>query len=356
MFLKFPSIGEFNNAVGYQSYAKENQPEHYSPEVTLRAKIKLHGMNMAFGMDKDGVWVQSRNGKVTAENDSTGLCPMLMSIAEESREKNRTLLEEGHKIVFYGEGAGTGLQKKDAITLIGKKAFFPFLMAIVPPSFSSSEDPREVRKQVRVMTEPDLIATMIAVTHPNMHVMPWATEPVLMNYEDTESLQKEVDVINGLVEKIGEEDPFVKELFGVSGMGEGMVFVPVHKSGIITMETFANLAFKSKSERHRVKISDKAAKIIAEIPEDVKSFVEMFVTDNRMEQILTEQFGGVPDKKQTGAFIIAVTEDVFKESIPEREAMNADEKHIRSLASKRIAGWLLDKVRSDHYFSADLGI
>ena len=55
----------------------------------------------------------------------------------------------------------------------------------------------------------------------HVHVLPWATETLSLDFLKEESLKRPVDSINELVDAIDAEDPWVKATFGKVGPGEG---------------------------------------------------------------------------------------------------------------------------------------
>lgn len=337
-----PSIETFDRIMSYLAYVKEERPQHYAPEFTLRPKIKLHGMNSGFGVSPEHVWAQGRTEILSKKNPLAGAFPVLTSLAEKFAQTQKELRESGWTATVMGEWAGQGVQRKDAITQIGKKMFFPFGITLQGPDFvSSPDDRRSERRQMKIITDPAAIQKFLGFTDERMMIIPWAGPAVTFNAEDTTSLEAALDQINALSEEIGVCDPFVRDTFGVEGPGEGLVYVLDSGEGTINYQTYADYIFKAKAERHRVKISEKAAKIHAEIPEDVHAFVDAFVTENRMEQMLHDKLGGDTDKKRTGDFVAAVIADVLKESVPERAAMNVTDKAIGGLVAKKASKWFL---------------
>lgn len=350
----FPSIEAFDRLAAFQAYVREKSPEAYRPQVSLRGKIKLHGMNTAFGAGPDGIWAQSREHILTPALDPGGARTTLLGFADRFAQENASLIDmEGFTFTVFGEWAGTGVQKKDAITQIGRKMFFPFLVSFHGPGFTARpEDRRAERRQILVDTAPERIREWIGFEDPSLFVMPWDGDAVTFDFADPERLEAAVEAINARSEAVGLSDPFVRDLFGVEGPGEGLVYVPDTTSGPITLDTYANLTFKAKAARHRVKISDKAAKIATELPKDAHDFVETFVTENRMEQMLAEKLSGDTDKTRTGDFVAAVIKDVFKESVPERAALDVTDKALSGLISRKAAKWFM--ARSTVRFDPDI--
>lgn len=342
---KFPSIEAFDRVVSRQAYMRENEADAYTPEIRLRPKIKMHGTNAAFGVSPSEIWCQGRTERYTEQNNGGGAWGVLIGFAQRVRQRQADLLETTNAtIMVYGEWAGSGVQKKDAITQIGRKVFMPFAVMIREPFDADGLTEREVRKRVQVLTAPEQIREILGFEDEALIVLPWAGPEVCFDFSSEEDLEATLSDVNAMSEAAGEVDPFVKEVFGVEGPGEGYVYVPDSSLSPISLELYADVAFKAKASRHRVKISDKAAKIHADLPQDVHDFVETFVTENRMEQMLEERLGGVPEKRRTGDFVAAVIKDVFKESEPERAALGVGDKQISPLIAKKAAAWFLDRA------------
>lgn len=344
MLNAFPSIEAFDRINSYQAYMREKNPSEYDPVIRVRPKIKLHGVNAAFGVGPKGLWVQSRDALLSPDNHLYRAYDTLMPFAKVLADIHASAVEAGWTFTVFGEWAGPGVQRKDAVTGISQKMFFPFMVTSHSPDFRPSpEDRRAERRQIRAHTAPAAIQELLGFEARSMMVMPWAGEGVTLDFRDMTSVQSVLDGVNARSEEAGIVDPFILETFGVEGPGEGFVYAPDSAVTPLNLETYANLTFKAKAERHRVKISDKAAKIATELPADAHEFVETFVTENRMQQMLNEKLGGDTDKTKTGAFVAAVIKDVMKESGPEREALDVSDKALSGLMSRKAAKWFLDR-------------
>lgn len=346
MFLKFPSIESFDRVMAHKAWMAENAADRHQAEFVLRPKVKLHGANLAVGVGPEGAWVQSRTALLSAEDDLYNAHKSLSGVMKKLLSARAEEIAHGHRIVVFGEWGGSGIQKKDAVTLIGRKAFFPFLVAVTPPGFEEGEDARVDRRAIRAYTDPEQIRRLIGFEDDLVIVIPWAGPAVEFSSDALDATARALDAVNDAAERVGDVDPFILEKFGIEGPGEGLVFVPDSASGEISLEDYSDLTFKAKAERHRVKASAKAATTKTEIPADVFAFVETFATDNRMEQILSEKLGGDADKGRTGEFVKAVVGDVMKESVPERSALGVDDKVVSGLISKRASAWFLNKAEN----------
>ena len=72
------------------------------------------------------------------------------------------------------------------------------------------------------LTSPRVSLTIVLSGLPeHVHVLPWATETLSLDFLNEEALKRPVDSINELVDAIDAEDPWVKATFGKVGPGEG---------------------------------------------------------------------------------------------------------------------------------------
>lgn len=60
-----------------------------------------------------------------------------------------------------------------------------------------------------------------------LYVLPFCTKPVSIRMEVSEANRRVEEYIEALVDYIDKEDPWVKAVFGISGTGEGLVWMPL---------------------------------------------------------------------------------------------------------------------------------
>ena len=311
MFKKFTSIEKFSDV--WVQLGKQE-----IPEITYREKIKLHGTNAAVRIVDGTVSFQKRTGDITPLADNAGFAGWA-NLVDWKTDKD---------VIIYGEWAGPGIQKSDAVSSIDKKMFFVF----------------GVLNGFFMVIDPELIKDYLP-EHDQIKIIPWFDEPTTIQSDLTETARKYVDKLNTQVEAIGKEDPYIKEMFGVSGVGEGLVAAPYNPSGVVPVDFYNTFVFKVKSEAHLTQKSatGKSATMYVEVPGSVKEFCDAFVTDARAEQMVTEHLGGSYSLKGTGTFIKAMNEDVLKESRNELAAMNVEWKLVSKEIGKRAVAWLKAK-------------
>lgn len=309
-FKKWPSIDKFSNA--HKHFHRFHR--HGDPSVVcFSAKIKLHGTNAAIRFHEGKVYAQKRTSDVTTEADNAGFARFV--------EDNISFVKELDGLIIYGEWAGPGVQKTDAVSMIAEKKFFAFSV------HDTSTD--------TWMIQPTLVEPFTFGLSDRIVVLPYYFEDRKVDMISQEECQKFIDEVVEMVDNIGEEDPFIKAMYGVSGPGEGLVVYPVDELGYCTD---ASLMFKVKSDSHSVN-KVKKNKVGVEKPAGVDEFIDTFFTENRFRQMVDENLDGEYNARRTGEFIKAVMQDTHKESMDEIEAADFEWKDVVKFSTKHIANW-----------------
>lgn len=298
-------------------------------KITYRFKVKIHGSNGSIVINPDGsLYVQSRNEIITPDCDTAGFARWVMD-----NKDYFSALKKDVTIVIFGEVAGTGVQKGCAIQQIGRKIFCPFAIQYEGNSGSWLEiNPKTIQETLP--------------KHKDIFVLPWYGEELVLNYSDREELLKQVEIINEMVLEVEKEDPFVKENFGISGIGEGVVAYnlnsdyDINKSILISAKDFNDLVFKAKGKEHKVVERTAPAQIDPTVAKSIGEFVELFCTETRLNQI-AEQVG-LFDNKSTGKFLKAFNQDVLKESVAELEAANMSWENVYKAVGACASKWWIN--------------
>lgn len=317
-FVKWQSIEKF---ASIHKYANKFKP---STASTFRSKIKLHGTNASIHFGEDG---EVRGGKrssfVTVLKDNAGFARWVLN-----NFQGKVIDPKLFGCVFHGEWAGKGIQKTDAVSEVEPKTFFVFTVRTAENE--KIYEPDEIQKYVEAagLAEND-----------DVKVIPWYDEEVSLNLHDRESSQSYFESLISEVDKIGDEDPYIKSEFGVSGPGEGLVVY-------CTSDKDSQLMFKVKTEKHSVnKVKDRKS-IKIEFSENAKAFVEQFFTETRFEQIKSETIEGDIQMPQLGQFIRDVLSDVAKESKDELAASpNVEWKEIASMGVRKVKSWFITQIQ-----------
>lgn len=311
-FTKFTSIGKFSDAMT-QMYRQD------VGQLRYRQKIKLHGTNAAVRVNGNEVSFQKRRSDVTIGADNAGFAFWASHI-----DWITSTNSQDEAYIIDGEWAGPGVQKSDAVTMTDKKRFYVFGV-------------RELKSGVTVY-DPDLIRNYIP-DHEDILVLPYYGGFFDVFNDEHASKKFYAESVNKIVDQIGECDPYIKEMFGVEGAGEGLVCFPTTDTGYIATDVYNTFVFKAKSEAHRVQKTKVAAKVAVEVPDCAFEFIDNFVTSNRMQQMVDEHFEGSFESKNIGDFIKAVSEDVLKESTEELATAGLEWKQVNKLLSKKAVDW-----------------
>ena len=333
-FKKWPSIEKFSDVV-------HDARAYDVTYATFRGKIKLHGTNAAIRVE-DGEFIpQKRTSDLTVNNDNVGFARWVSTITPN--------IKLNQNVVIHGEWAGPGIQKGDAVSQVPNKKFFVFAATSTRPL---TEDEKEILgDEIDYNTVDDVVIDPTALqslvnqvfgSHADIHVLPWQTEEFTVDMTSNEDAERFLSTVTNIVnDEIDKEDPYVKNEFGVSGPGEGLVFYVTDQDKQLFWKKYL---FKVKTESHSVNKTKKKNSVVPEKPEGMDEFVEMFFTENRFKQMLNEHFDGVANKKDTGKFLGTVMQDVSKESVNELALADFEWKVVTKHATPTVRGWFLKEA------------
>eukprot|EP01080_Neovahlkampfia_damariscottae_P003258 gene3258-5701_t len=338
-FTKWPSIEQLHNVVKNIEKVKpliedsdEEKKKDFYPynllfekeSIKYRGKIKLHGSNAGILIQDGVVKVQSRNCFLDFDSPSGKLVKnhqnYFLDIYKKSKSK---------KMVIFGEFCGPRVQKGVALTQLKNDLFAIFSILL--------DD--------EIIYEPSIISKLLPEIPSNFYVIDWFTEIFELKFFDEKDLQQKAEFINEKVDKIDKEDPWVKELFNISGPGEGLVLYPIGLSSenqTLSQELFTSFVWKAKGEKHRNVKNQKSAQIKPEKAQGIENFAKMMTTDARLEQGVSEI--GL-DKKNTGKFVKWIVADVEKEGKAEAEESGLNLKQALGAVSKIASSWYQEQIK-----------
>ena len=324
-FISWPEIESFHSV---RKFIRVDPAEWWlgveqlsgSSIVSYKCKIKLHGTNAAVQVYADGtVLAQSRTGLITPEKDNAGFARWVAA----------NIWYQAAGYILYGEWAGRGIQANVAISEIPGKVFAVFAARPLSDLETLIVEPSELIKLVDGI--------------PDTYVLPWYEESISINWKQTdEDLTKSIAPINQWVDSVEQNDPWVKKTFDVDGVGEGLVFYPVSKPHL-GFNSFVNLCFKAKGEKHKNIKTAAPAQVNAEAAASIDAFVELVLTTARLEQGATA-VGGY-DLKNTGKFVQWCLKDVEKETQDELEASGLDWKSVQKPLSDKARTWFITETK-----------
>lgn len=339
-FIAWPEIESFHNVRKFTSAHPEIL--NGNSTVSYRCKVKLHGTNAAVQIHSDGrVIAQSRTAELSVENDNAGFARWV--------KENEALWQDDPDsrrkcVIIYGEWIGPGIQKGVAANAIPKKCFAVFAAR---PLDKGGDD---VLDRNSFWIDPEHLRGMIRGI-PDAYALPWHSTDAVCNVDanfelSSEELAKTIEPINAWVDAIETNDPWVETVFGINGTGEGLVFYPFSKEHL-GMVNFTNLVFKAKGEKHKNIKTSAPAQVDASAAASINQFVDMVLTDARLEQGAVASAGTLTfDMKLLGKFIAWIVSDVEKETKDELTASNLVWKQVSKPVSNRARDWYIEKFKS----------
>lgn len=315
---KYPKIGQYRNFISelkryfdYQGDDENGDPiyQHTTeyPKIKLKGRVKLHGTNGGVTFKKINneivIGFQSRENTLVLPNDN-------YAFARTMSELNLLPLIEGidfdDEIVIFGEW--TGCHKGVAITELGKKFFI----------FDVLVDGVYLENYVKELPELN-IHNLNNYSHFDIEV----------------DLNRPEMIQNKLIEmtiSVEDECP-VSKVFGISGIGEGIVFSSEDRL----------FRFKSKGEKHSSSNVKKLNSVDVEKIKSIDDFVNYACTENRLQQGLEH----VEDLtiKHIGTFIKWVVSDILSEESDTLIENNLTAKDVGSTISTKARVFFLNAIK-----------
>jgi len=326
--IPWPDIESLYNI---RRYLKQQNMERI---ITYKKKVKLDGTNAGVQIKPDGsVFAQSRSRLLTENHDNMNFGQWVKARASywaAVRLNADVLGLQDKTITVFGEYCGQGIQKRTAVSQIDRRILAVFAIQIgeLDAEFECNPD----------------VLQQLCPENEDVFVLPWLGDPIDLDYTSAEKLEVGAEIINKVVEAVELTDPWVKAKFGVEGLGEGVVLYPIiDGKERISRVTYTDLVFKAKGEKHQVVKAKKPAQINPEFVATINGFVDLMVTENRLEQIAGKV--GEFNMKKTGEFLKEFNIDVQKESVAELEAAGLEWKQVAKEVGTRARKWWTAKCK-----------
>lgn len=307
---KYHSIEQFRNCIKEVQRLYKDKP---LPTLTFTGSVKLHGTNA--GVELPANIPQSRNQILTEGNDSYGF----YTFHKERKEIFQQIYDSlglDLPVVIYGEWAGKGIQTNVAISKLDR-AFYIFGIKVI-----TGEDTHYWLKNYSINYPDDFIINVKAIQG----------YEIVINFNFPELSQNKLQELTLQVEQ---ECP-IASWFGVSGIGEGIVWEHINDEGQI-------LSFKVKGEKHSSSKVKTLAAVSIEKVNSIKEFVDTVLTDSRLEQAYFECNEPV-DMQGIGLFLKWINTDILKEESDTLEASGLTIKDVGSAISKQAKQWYMEKI------------
>lgn len=317
--INFPKIKQFKDIIydvrkDHDFVGKLNDEpvyEHASryPIYQFTGTVKLHGTNAAIVRYADGsTKFQSRNRELSIESDNAGFYEYMSG-----KNIDNLFADYGFNdyMAVFGEWCGGNIQNGVALNQIPKHfvTFAAILDGTYFKYFKSDKDNNIW----------------------NIYDIPTYTVEI-----DFEYPEKSVDTMNLLTDDVEKECPWGRN-FGVSGIGEGIVWTSHHCEYI----------FKTKGLLHRSS-SDNSSAAIKSDSVDIIAFVNQTVNNERVENIFVKMVdcGHKLSKKSTGIFLNMITDDILEEEKLSIAENNLDVKSVKQYIIQKAKNMFFAKLDS----------
>lgn len=338
---KFPSINQFRHVIKNVSHKAryagedENGQPIYNASATLptlrfRGTVKIHGTCAAvcYNRKDNSFYFQSRERVLSLTQDNSQFCLLSMGKKHIYREilDKLPVSDDIVTICFYGEWAGQGIQSNVAVSTL-PKMFVIFGIKLIDGEGKSTW----------------LEFSDIEIDYPNdniysIHMFPVHIIDIDFNFPTLSQ--------NTLIEetlKVEEECP-VGKYFGVSGIGEGIVY-----SCITEGYEGSDFMFKSKGSLHSVSKVTKLNSIDVEKVASIKNFVDDTVTEARLNQgidVIKKEMMLPLEMQSLGEYLRWIYNDIIKEETDTIVASAIDPKQLGKHIANKARPWYINRINS----------
>lgn len=228
---------------------------HDSPYPTLnfRGTIKLHGTNSAIIKYKnnENYIFQSRERELELTKDNASF---MLNMMNKNLDKLFENIQCNDYVAIYGEWIGQGIQKTVAISEL-EKSFVVFAIKI-------DDVYQDLKNYIHIKNESERIYNILDFKTFNIDI-------------DFNIPELSINTLRDWTIEVETECPVAKH-FGISGIGEGIVFESFYDN--------KRYIFKSKGEKHQNSKVKTLNTVDTELINNINEFVEYACTENRLKQ------------------------------------------------------------------------
>jgi len=322
--ISYQSISQFRNVVKlfrlqYSYIGKDEKgkakydPLIKFPTIPVICTEKIHGTHGALCYSKpDGFWVQSRENILTPLNDNAGCAAINTSKEDVWMNIIYQLADEYNidldtKIVsIYFEWCGEGIQKRTAVSGIGKKLAIIFsyfkVSSLIPLVENPNEEPAE-------WFPTKVGGDWIRNNENNIYnINDFPTYVVNIDFENPLMSQNElIEIVTGTIET---GSPVGKH-FGLNTIGEGLV-ASIYNNGVLHQ-------FKCKGIKHSKSHVTTLKPVDNEKLQKIQEIAQLCAPSWRLEQMFDLANdtinGNLPDITNMGAYMKLINNDIIKEEL-----------------------------------------
>lgn len=321
--IKFTDIKQYRNIVRDVCYIPEGETRAEQPTLSFIGTVKLHGTNAGISYNKkDGIWYQSRKRIITLDKDNAGFAFFAENRKVWFEEVFKAISKDGFTTTIFGEWCGGSIQKGVALNQLSKR------FVIFAIKYTNSADESD-----HYYTIPKISNEALDVY--NIYDTRFPSYTVDVDFNHPEYAQEEMVKI---VEAVENECPFAKS-FGISGVGEGVVFSNFDTSGN------RKYIFKVKGEKHSTSKVKTLASVDIEKIKSIDAFVDYAVTDNRLNQAIEQVFAAnseEPSIHKMGEFLKWIMRDIVKEELDVLNGNGLEPKDVGKAISNKARRWFMD--------------
>jgi hypothetical protein len=327
----FTSIDAFRNVVtSVKKYCAERGIP--LPTIEYVGTVKLHGTNAGVRVTPDSVQPQKRSDIVSIGADNAGFA----AFCHDKPKQFRDIAERfGDKdITLYGEWCGGAIQKGVALNQLDKH----FVVFSVYDGINDKHVP--LKNFTDLLHVGEFNKSDIWFIN---QVEPFRITVDFSKPEDS------LAALEAFTLQVEEECPWGK-FRGVSGVGEGIVWIPADAE----RNSITGLWFKTKGVKHAAKDGSKKGTNIEASPEkleSIRALVDRVLPAWRLEQGITvlKENGMEITPKNTGEFLKWVSQDILKEDVDIIVANGFDWKGIVKYIMPAARQFYLGKVDSEAF-------
>lgn len=302
------------------------------PKMTYRGTVKLHGTCAAISLQGNNLVSLSKERILTPQSDNDGFAAWVESknkdvwtdIFEKVKSGIKAPVSDSVPITLFGEWCGKGIQKKAAITKCDRM-FFIFAVRIG----------NEVDKGGKSLgwVPLDNFENLKNEEEKIFNSLMFENYTMELNWNHPKAVQA---LVEEKTRAINDTCP-VASYFGTSGVGEGVVWVPVDEEQLNN----TRLWFKTKGEKHKQNKKGKDSDIDPVVLKDIESVLDEYLVENRLERGIAyfKEAGIELFPKNTRFFIEFIANDVFKDASEHISALETDEKTIRKAITSHAGKW-----------------
>lgn len=357
---RFPSIEQYRNAIRnvkhkacFRGRDENGEPildlSAPIPSIKYRGTVKLHGTNAGIVWNHDDLFLsyQSRERILSLTQDNAGFMLYMSSKEDTVRNIFSTIVENLDErfdaygsvvtnIAIFGEWCGQGIQKGVAISELPKM----FVIFAAKVFYTDDTFGHEDTEEKSFWVDDSVLSQLHSEEDRIFNILQFPYFDLVIDFNYPEIAQAKMIKIT---EEVENECP-VGKYFGVSGIGEGVVWKPLEDRW-----KGSDHWFKVKGEKHSVSKVKTLAAVDVEAAASLRDFVDSTVTQARLEQgvhWLVNEAKKPLSMASMGDFIRWVFNDVVKEETDTIVASQLDPKKLGGPIANKSRPWFVNYLNT----------